>query len=85
MVPTPALTVTGLVRRVVTSAVATATLPINHGSRRNARQAVSVDHMRARARADALREYEQLHRTRQSLPTVVLDGRPMVGSGAANR
>ncbi|MGH2604734.1 MAG: hypothetical protein ACRDJ9_35745, partial [Dehalococcoidia bacterium] len=61
MVATPALTVSALVRRVVTSAVVTATIPISQGSRRNARQAMSVDRTRARARAEALRELERFH------------------------
>jgi hypothetical protein len=85
VVSTPAPAVSALVRRVVTSAVATATIPISQGSRRNARQAISVDRMRARARAEAQRELERFHTMRESLPAVVLQSVPRVNHGSLNR
>jgi hypothetical protein len=84
VVLTPALTLSALVRRAVTSAVATATIPISRGSRRNARQAMSVDRMRARARAEAQREFERFHTMRETLPSVVLQGVPFARQGSAN-
>jgi len=81
---TPTLPLSALVRRVATVAVATATIPIHQGSRRNARQAVSVDRRRARARAEAMREFERFHTLRETLPAVVVPSIPRVSGGSAN-
>lgn len=84
MLSTPGLPLSALVRRVVTSAVTTATIPISQGSRRNARQAVSVDRMRARARAEALHEFERFHSMRQPFPALVGPGASRVGNVGHN-